>query len=305
VLQPLLAWALLVTVPSLGQVPLAPGTPADTNRAAWIALKDSGFAVPPGGSPAAILEASEGLLGNRDPILRDDVAYGLAVAWIYRERRVPDEAIRAFATRLRERMRPGQPGDAALERSFSALVLSIVAAADLKSPILTADDRGALVRAAAIFLTDELDPRGYDPRVGWVHATAHAADLLKFLARSPQLSSSDQQLILRSLLARIDRPGPVFAWGEDDRIADALGALLVRRDVDPAPLDTWMAALAPATKAFWAAPVLDTNEYARLINATHVLRALYVSGAQTKDRPEPARAIEARILETLRELDSR
>ena len=301
-LQPLLACALFVTVPGLGQVPLAAPNSADTNRAAWIALKDSGFAVPSGGSPAAILDASAQLLGNRDPVLRDEVAYGLAVSWIYKERRVPDEAIRAFAARLREHVRPGPPGDAVLERSFSALVLSVIAAADLESPIFTPADRESLVRSAALFLTDELDTRGFDPHVGWVHATAHAADLLKMLARHPQLPAADRSLIVRSLLARIDRPGPVFAWGEDDRIAEALGAVIARPDLDPAPFEAWLSALPAAWKALWSAPVFDSNEYARLTNARHVLQSLYVSAVQAKDVPDTARAIQARILETLGKL---
>ena len=284
-------------------MPLTAPSSAEVNRASWAALKDSGFAVPPGGSPTAILDASAQLLGNRDPVLRDEVAYGLAVAWIYKERRVPDEAIRAFATRLREHVRPGPSGDAVLERSFSALVLSVIAAADLKSPIFTPADRESLVQSASHFLTDELDTRGFDPHVGWVHATAHAADLLKMLARHPQLAAADQRLIMRSLVARIDRPSPVFTWGEDDRIADALAAVIARGDFDAAPFDTWLSSLPAAWKALWSAPVLDTNEYARLTNARHVLRSLYVSGARTRDVPEAVRTLDARILETLGKIE--
>src|SRR4051812_37892750 len=278
---------------SARQVALAPKDAAEANRAAWIALKDTGFAVPAGATPAAILDASAGLLGNRDRVLRDDVAYGLAVAWIYRDRRVPDAAIRAFATRLRENLRAGPPGDAALERSFSALVLSVVAAADLKAPIFTTEDREALVHAAALFLADELDTRGYDPQIGWVHATAHTADLLKFLGRSPQLTGAGQRIIVQAIAARIDRPGGVFVWGEDDRLAAALGSLVVRADFDPAPLDLWLAGLGPAWKGLWSAPAFDMGGYARLTNARHVLRSLYVSVAQTKDLPPSARAIQA------------
>ena len=302
-LPSLLACLAAAAALSSGQVVLASKDATEANRAAWITLKDTGFAVPAGASPSAILDASAGLLGNRDPVLRDDVAYGLAVAWIYRDRRVPDAAIRAFAARLRDNLRPGAPGDAALERSFSALVLSVVAAADLKVPIFTSGDREALVHAAALFLADELDTRGYDPQIGWVHATAHTADLLKFLGRSPQLTAADQRTIVQAVAARIDRPGGVFIWGEDDRLAAALGALVVRADFDPAPLDAWLAGLGPAWKGLWSAPVLDMGGYARLTNARHVLRSLYVSVAQAKDLPASARAVQAHLLDVLGELD--
>ena len=35
------------------------------------------------------------------------------------------------------------------------------------------------------YLLDETDRRGYVPGLGWINATAHAADLLKFLVRNP------------------------------------------------------------------------------------------------------------------------
>ena len=42
---------------------------------------------------------------------------------------------------------------------------------------------------ALAYLAAELDLRGIEPRVGWIHATAHTADLLKFLARNPRFTS--------------------------------------------------------------------------------------------------------------------
>jgi hypothetical protein len=34
------------------------------------------------------------------------------------------------------------------------------------------------------YLRDERDLRGFDPKKGWMHATAHTADLLAELSRS-------------------------------------------------------------------------------------------------------------------------
>jgi hypothetical protein len=265
-------------LPHVGaRVPPASQAFSPSDRSSWIALKDSGFAPPAGASTSDILAAVEPLVGSRDPVLRDEVAYGLAVAWIYRERRVPDEAIRAFAARLRAHLTTGPGGDAVLRRSFSALLLSLVAASDLKAPVLEDDERTALVTAACDFLRQEPDTRGYEPGIGWVHATAHAADLLKFLARGPRLRPAEQRQMADALLARIDRPGPVFTWGEDERLAAALRSLVMRADFDPAPLDAWMAALEPAWATLWTTPALDTAAYARLWNAKHVLLSLFAS----------------------------
>jgi len=305
-LNPLLVVFLMLIVAPLrgnaqtGSAP-PPGVPRD--RAEWIAFKDADFPVPTGVPPVAVLTAMEELLGSRDPVLRDDVGYGLTVAWIYRDRRVSDDEIRAFAERLRRNLAPGPAGDAVLARSFSALALSVVAAADVKAPVLDDPGRHALIEAATAFLRNEPDTRGYDPAVGWVHATAHAADLLKFLARSPRLTAGEQLAIAGALLTRIDRPGPVFAWGEDERLAAAFRSLVLRPDFDAVPLDAWLAGLEPAWTALWKGAPLDTSAYARLANARHVLRCLYVSLASTKDAPQAARDVAARLLATLAAMD--
>jgi hypothetical protein len=291
VLQSLLVAGALVLVPPdssvardlelrgpLRRAALAPAqavAPAD--KPFWVALKESGFTPPAGSDPAAILAAVEPLLDSPDPVLRDEVAYGLTVAWIYRDRRVPDDAIRAFARRLRDGLHVAGGGDAVLRRSFSALLLSIVAAADVRSPILADAERRALVADAAAFLVREPDTRGYDARLGWVHATAHTADLLKFLARSPRLTPADERTVLDAVLARIDREGPVFAWGEDERLAAVLVSLARRPAFDAAPLDRWMEALPRAWQALWATPALDSAAFARLANAKHVLHSLHLA----------------------------
>ena len=68
-------------------------------------------------------------------------------------------------------------------RSFSALGLSLVVAADLDAAGARCRDRGRPRRRAAQQLRTNTDRRGFDPTLGWVHVTAHTADLLKFLGR--------------------------------------------------------------------------------------------------------------------------
>ena len=46
--------------------------------------------------------------------------------------------------------------------------------------------------------------RGLEPGIGWIHATAHTADLLKFLARDGRFTVADQRRLLEA------------AWAQDD-----------------------------------------------------------------------------------------
>ena len=63
----------------------------------------------------------------------------------------------------------------------------------------------------------ERDRRGYAADTGWVHATAHTADVLRFLARSPKLPVAGQARLLAAIPAGLrdalrdpERAGPVM-----------------------------------------------------------------------------------------------
>lgn len=75
------------------------------------------------------------------------------------------------------------PDDRTLRRSFSLLDLSVLAAYDLKTPFTSQSAYRETLAVGIDSLAGERDLRGFEPGKGWVHATAHAADLLKFLAR--------------------------------------------------------------------------------------------------------------------------
>jgi len=272
------ALVLVLVLPALAAA--SPQASETFDRAFWLALKASSFAVPTGTKADVILLASESLLAESDPVLRDDVAYGLAVAWVYRERKVDPDTLRTFTDRLERRMREGagEPAsDATLSRSFATLVLSIVAASDLKAAVFGDAQFARVLDTALSNLARERDVRGYDTRVGWIHATAHTADLVKFLARSPRLTRADHRRIVDALVARVESMPQPFAWGEDERLAAALRSVVTRADADTAAFDAWLSRLPAQHTALWASQPLDVPAYVRLQNAKLVLRALYVS----------------------------
>lgn len=264
-------------------------------KAFWLALRDAKFVLPAGESREAVLRDAEQLVESEDPVLRDDVGYGLIVAWIYREHAVAAPALVAFSTHLQQRM--GDRERSVLGRSFSALSLSLVAAAELKQPVLNQAQFDALVEAATDELVLELDLRGHDPTVGWIHATAHTADLLKFLARDERLVGPQQDRIINAVAHRLSH-GPAFVWGEDERLAGVLRSLVLRRDARLEVLTAWLATLAPGWKALWSGPALDRDGYVRLGNIKQTLRALHVLLAASEASPT-VDATRQVLLETL------
>ncbi|MBE2249205.1 MAG: DUF2785 domain-containing protein [Myxococcus sp.] len=246
--------------------------------------------LPSGVSRAEVLRDAVTLVDSEDPVLRDEVGYGLAVQWLYREQALTPAELKSLGDALLARLAvPPSGGDSVLGRSFSALWLSMAAAAESKKALLDEPTFAALLEAGAHELEAEIDLRGYEPKLGWIHATAHTSDLLKFLARDPRLTGAQQERIVASVRARLEK-GDTFAWAEDERLAAVLRSLINRADFQPAPLEAWLASLPPRLKALWSAPALDTAEFARLNATKQVLRALLVF--LPAEHPQAARLLE-------------
>lgn len=269
----------------------------------WVALAKGGFTVPAGTTAADLLVEMNALLGSRDPVLRDEVAYAAAERWILRDRVVSD----ADVVRLME-LWSGNLDDGlvttgetrTLKRSFSALCLSLVAARHATTPFLTAPQTQQLVERVFDYFQRERDLRGYDAEVGWVHGIAHAADVLKFLARSRDWTPANGRQLLAAVRARIDAVDTVFVWGEAERIGAVLHSAVRREDAEPAVLDTWLGQWAADHAALWArAPRIEPARYARVENAKQVLRALHAVLAMETTPSPNAEAARRAVLAAL------
>jgi len=272
----------------------------------WLALARD-CAVPAGESAFGLVSEAVALLGSPDTVWRDDVGYGVVAACAYQKKTLTPEERRALVARLSANLRRGigEAGtDSVLLRSFSALDLSIFAALESEDPALDGVGYRHLLDDALAYLRDERDLRGLEPRVGWIHATAHTADLLKFLARDSRFRPADQARLMDVAWARMAAPGtPVFTHAEDERLAAALLSVVRRPDFDPALLDPWLERFVALEKKVWekAPPdpaALDASQNARnLLRGFHLLLAL----------PQPAAtsgqaAAREKVLATLQQI---
>lgn len=236
--------------------------------------------VPAGESAYGLVREAVSLLGSRDSEWRDDVGYGVVATCVYRKKLLSPEERRALVAELSANLRRGVgegSGDSVLLRSFSALDLSILAALELQGPALDAAGYARLLDDALTYLRDERDLRGLEPRVGWIHATAHTADLLKFLARDARFAPADHARLLEAAWSKLTAPGtPVFTHAEDERLAAALVSLARRADFDPASLDPWLERFAELEKRTWAQAPPDPATLAASQNARNLLRSFYV-----------------------------
>ncbi len=253
----------------------------------WKALAAE-CAVPAGESAAGLVHEAVSLLGSPDSEWRDDVGYGVVASCVYRKKLLRPEERRALTAELSANLRRGlgeTGSDSVLRRSFSALDLSILAALEVQDPVLDEPGYRRLVDDALGYLSDERDLRGIEPRVGWIHATAHTADLLKFLARDARLAPADHARLLDAAWSKLTTAGtPVFTHAEDERLAAALVSLTRRNDFDPASLDPWLARFTALEKQVWEKNPPEASALDAAQNARNLLRSFYVQ----LSLPQPA-----------------
>lgn len=286
----------------------AAGPPAAEARgqAFWLALaKDC--AVPAGESAFGLVSEAVGLLGSPDTVWRDDVGYGVVAACVYQKRLLSPGERRELVGRLSANLRTGigETGtDSVLLRSFSALDLSVLAALESQDPALDDAAYRRLLDDAFSYLRDERDLRGLEPRVGWIHATAHTADLLKFLARDARFRPADQARLLDAARAKMVAPGtPVFTHSEDERLAAALLSVVRRPDFDASILDPWLEPLVALEKQVWEKAPPDPAALDASQNARNLLRGFFLLLSLPEPAPTPGQAVaREKVLATLQQI---
>ena len=275
----------------LGFVAAVAGPQPEYSRAGWVALAKGGFSIPNDRTAVAMLIEMNTLLASPDPVLRDDVAFSAAERWILREHRLLPTDLRTVLQLWTRNLDDGLGSagdDRVFKRSFSALSLSLVAAADLTTPFLDAAEVNTFFDRMLDYFQRERDLRGFDPVHGWMHTVAHTSDTLKFLSRNPKLAAGSDARLLAAVREKIESCDAVFAWGENDRIALALQAAVRRPDADAAALAAWTESWVSAHQRLWAnGPQVDPRRFVVVENAKQVMRSLQAALAMDA-APTPA-----------------
>ena len=252
--------------------PLAPAVPPPVHdEQFWQAIAEHDYTPPAGSSVPELTDELSRFLSSPDPELRDRIGYGVLAEWIYQKRIVGPDVLRHLIADRSRNLTTGldAPGtDAVFGRSFSALVLSVVAARDNVDPFLEPGEFRQLFDNAVSYLGAEHDLRGYDPEKGWMHSAAHTADLLKFLGRSRYLTPADQAVMLQAIARKLDGAALVFTHGEDERLARAVLSLIHREDFDRDAFGRWVTQWRPA-------PITSAHPTEQQLRGTQNRKNLY------------------------------
>ena len=263
---------------------------AQHDRSYWRQISGNDFKVPEGSSADFLAQELSELLGSPDRELRDRLAYEILTAWIYKTHALDVQAIRNLMREWERNLEhlPDNRPDAVLRRSFSALMLSVGVARDNSEPFLENAEFRHLWNVAIDYLASENDLRGFDPRLGWIHATAHTADLLKFLARSRYITRDDQRVLLNAIHQKLTKANMVFTYGEDERLARTVLSLVARSDFDAEEFDAWTKSTQAMFPADHEPSDIELRANQNVKNLLSKLEVLLVDRAEKQTNPQLA-----------------
>lgn len=285
----LIAALLLACLPlAHAQCPPEGLTPAQIGQ-----LRLQGFAVGDDATRNRLAVALLGCVGDRDPALRDGLAFEAVSTWLRSKALSADTVLQLHDGLLAQLRDPRDPYG--FRRPFAVLVLSEVARADRIDPLLAPAQREELVDAAVAYINEVNDYRGYSDTEGWRHGVAHAADLILQLAINPQVDAPAVERLMNALAGRIAPNVKVYyIHGEPERLVRAVYFTWARGVLDAAFWARWFDAVSsPQPAASWAELMRTERGLARRHNTQAFLLQLAHAARKGTGPRDPALLAEA------------
>lgn len=215
-------------------------------------------------------------IGSIDSELRDDLIYSLFGRWILREGIVSETQCREILAAILDEKhllyKIGEKDtDSVFTRSFSVLLLPLLLIKHRRAPYLSLEELNALKGALLRMAREEKDRRGYVEGRGWAHAVAHTADALDDLAQCVEFGESELREILSVLRPLITGNEFVYGFGEDERMATPVIALLRRELIPIAEMESWIRGLVEVIEAEKSIPARQVKRS----NVQNFLKSLY------------------------------
>jgi len=242
----------------------------------WRKIAKNRYAIPPGEQVFGLTLELSGYLGLTDPELRDDLAYSILATWIVEQKMLSSEELVRLLQDWEANLQNGigEVGtDSVFKRSFSSLCLATLAERDLKDPFLGRDRFRRLLDAGLTYMNAERDLRGFDATKGWIHATAHTADLLAALAKNPFFTKEEQGRVLEAIGHRLENADQVLTYGEQDRLASVAATIVTRKDFDGQRWHSWIAKMNREDRTVWNESPPKMQQLARFENDSYFLSA--------------------------------
>jgi len=269
----------------------------------WVSIANNDYRIPDGFTREKLRKALFSYLGDTDFELRDDIAYIVYANFLKREM-FSKEEVRSHVNELLSNLEIGigdTESDSVFLRTFSVLFLAEIIHNDNKKPLLDKEQIQAVLSKGLWYLDAEKDPRGFIPIKGWAHALAHTADLMLVLGRNRQTTKADLEKILQGISNKlVNTTNWVYIHGEDERLANAVMAILERALVSEEFLNDWLKSFTEPENS-WKGAYTDEDQAKAFHNVRNFLRSLWISVHVSDNLPQKT-DIEPIIYESLKNL---
>jgi hypothetical protein len=287
---------LLLLLSCLSVAAMAACPPANVDSAQLNKLKQNDWKITDSPLRQKTALALLDCLADPDPVLRDEIAFEALSAWMRADQldiTTTQAIFKALLPELTE-----APDANGFIQPFAALTLAEVARVDRIKPFLNSEDRLALVKAAATYLSQLRDYRGFDQTTGWRHGVAHSADLMLQLSLNPALTRAQHDQMLAAIATQAANPHHFFQYGEGKRLMAPVFYLARRGTLNASEWDGWFSALvAPLEKSTATTQV----HLAKVHNLQAFLFSLYFSLQESGDKVQKENMLPA-VVKTLKKL---
>ena len=222
-------------------------------------------------------------LGHPDPTVRDGFAYERFVDAL--RNRAPDaDTRRAVGSLLGNILEnDSNANDPGFEKPFAVLVLAEVARTDRVDPYLLPEERSALVKTGADYLSSVRDYRGFSEDEGWRHGVAHAADLMLQLSLNENINADDAAQMLAAIKSQVlPAHNHHYIYGEARRLARPVLFLAMGGHLSEEDWASWFETFKPdENDPAWEAPYMSRAGLANLHNTRQFMNAVYVWASES------------------------
>lgn len=272
------------------------------DKSFWQVIVDSDYKLPEGHTAAELLPELLSFLGSTDIDVRDPFGYTILTLWIVRDRHYAPDDLRKMRDEWLANLEKGigeNGTDSVFLRSFSVLMLSILAYRDNQESFFSREEIKTLVDKVLAYFTAEKDLRGFTSDKGWAHSAAHTADAFKFLARNPLSDAADHQRMLEVIADKLLLPVTyTYIHSEDERLVSAVIDILKRETVDAVFWTAWIERFS-TWKTSWPEGDFIPTTHAPWLNSKNFLRSLYFRLETTPDLPDTAYSLKPQLLQVL------
>lgn len=183
-------------------------------------------------------------IGSLDPILRDELIYGILFHWILENQFTFEELKKLLEISIdKEHLfykLYEKEEDAVFKRTFSVLIVALIIQKHRQENFLSKEKLYEVKDKLIEYMNNEKDVRGYVEVKGWAHSAAHTADALNKLVKCSFITKNDLLDVLKAIKTKVCIGYHVFIEEENERLVTVVETLFNKNLLSDLEITNWL-----------------------------------------------------------------